>query len=140
MPADVNTVALREAVGSFNSKDDRERYFALYAEDALFHGYAPEDLHGTAAIRQFYDMVWSAFPDIHLSVEDVVADGDRVAARYQISGTHDGEFMGIPTTGKPIAVNGMTIFRFADGKVVERWQFLDTMAMMTQLGALPGPA
>ena len=81
----------------------------------------------------------AAFPDVHIHIEDEIAEGDRVVSRFTAHGTHQGEFMGIPATGKEIHVNGILIFRLADGKLVERWEQADTMGMMIQLGVVPPP-
>src|SRR4051812_6753616 len=90
---------------------------------ADYVGHEPdEDLHGPEGYKQFLTMFRSAFPDLHLTVEDEIAEGDRVASRFTVRGTHQGELMSIPPTGKQITVTGITICRFEDGKVVEEWE------------------
>ena len=81
----------------------------------------------------------SAFPDWHVEVVDQLAEGDQVATRYVLSGTHEGDLAGIPPTGKPFSVEGMIIARVAEGKAVERWAHLDTLSLMQQLGVVPSP-
>ena len=81
----------------------------------------------------------SAFPDFHVTIEDQIAEGDRVATRWTMRGTHEGEFRGISPTGKQITVTGIGIFRFSDGKVVESWDNFDQLGMMRQLGVIPSP-
>ena len=82
----------------------------------------------------------SAFPDVRMTVRDVIVDGDRAAWRWTFSGTHQGEFAGIPATGRPIEYDGVSIERIRDGKIVERWDFPDLLTALRQLGALPEPA
>ena len=79
----------------------------------------------------------NVFPDLTFSAEDMIAEGDKVAVRFTMRGTHKGEFMGVPATGKQFEVSGIDIVRFAGGKAVEHWGVTDTMAMMQQLGAVP---
>ncbi len=84
----------------------------------------------------------SAFPDLRITVYDMVAEGDRVAVRWNFSGTHNGELPGnppLPPTGKQINVNAMAIHRVAGGKLAETWISFDAMAMMQQLGVIPAP-
>jgi steroid delta-isomerase-like uncharacterized protein len=83
-------------------------------------------------------MAYTAFPDATYSMDDSIAEGDKVANRYTLRGTHKGAFMGIPPTGKQIVVKGANIYRISEGKIVETWDFLDTFGMMAQLGAIPG--
>jgi steroid delta-isomerase-like uncharacterized protein len=83
-------------------------------------------------------MAFNAFPDATYSLDESIAEGDKVANRYTLRGTHKGAFMGIPPTGKQIAVKGANIYRITEGKIAETWDFLDTFGMMAQLGVLPG--
>jgi predicted ester cyclase len=82
----------------------------------------------------------AAFPDLKLAIEDVIAEGDKVAVRYSISGTNTGEFMGIPPTNKRIELTSLCIFRLADGKVAEMWVENNSLVMLLQLGVVPLPA
>jgi steroid delta-isomerase-like uncharacterized protein len=84
-------------------------------------------------------MYRSAFPDMRVTIEDLVAEGDKVAARWSVTGTHRGELMGIPATGKRVTVTGIEINRFAGGKLVEHWESFDQLSMMQQLGVVPAP-
>ena len=81
----------------------------------------------------------SAFPDQQAVAEDIIADGDRVVIRWSTTGTHQGEFMGVPATGKPINIGGITIVRVADGLVIEDWTEMDAVGLMQQIGAIPVP-
>jgi steroid delta-isomerase-like uncharacterized protein len=88
--------------------------------------------------RQFGLGTFSAFPDIKRPVEDLVAAGDKVVARWTSFGTHSGEFMGVPATGRFLRTSGITIFRLEDGKIVEEWSESDMLGMLQQVGAIPG--
>jgi steroid delta-isomerase-like uncharacterized protein len=92
-------------------------------------------------VRAFFGMQLAAFPDLRMDVEDVVANGDKVVARVRLTGTHQGELMGMPATGKGVDVQLIDMFRFgADGLVHEHWGVMDALAMMQQLGVVPaGP-
>lgn len=86
------------------------------------------------------NVLLAAFPDIRYSVDDMIAEGDRVATRYTMTATHTGAYAGIQATGKPIKVNGVEVVRIADGKIAESWDLLDSISMLRQLGALPPTA
>ena len=133
-----NASILERAARHFNEPTTRDRYFDLYDRDAVLRGYAgvPPGIDG---IKAFYATVWSAFPDARLELEDVIEEGDKLAARFALRATHRGEFMGVPATGRPIAITGITILRFRDGKCVERWSEANFLAMLQQIGAIPAP-
>lgn len=99
-------------------------------------GVAP-DAAGPELVKQIARFFRSAFPDLNIAVEDLIAEGDRVAARVTIMGTHQGELMGIPPTGKRVEVSSIDIIRFEDGKAAEHWGETDIMSMMQQLGVVP---
>jgi steroid delta-isomerase-like uncharacterized protein len=86
---------------------------------------------------QYMNTMITAFPDTKFTVEDLVAEGDKVVARYGFTGTHKGTFMGIPATGKKVKTEGMGIFKISGGRLAEAWFAEDTMSMMQQLGAMP---
>jgi steroid delta-isomerase-like uncharacterized protein len=87
--------------------------------------------------NQFLGQYLGAFPDVQATVEDLMADGDKVVARVSYRGTHQGAFRGIPPTGKQIAVMGINIFRIANGKLVEHWGLTDRLAGLQQVGVVP---
>jgi predicted ester cyclase len=84
-------------------------------------------------------MLRSAFPDFKGTIDDIVAEGDKLVLRWTWSGTQKGEFMGVPPTGKSVSFGVIDIFRIAEGKVVEHWGLMDSMSLMQQLGAGPMP-
>jgi steroid delta-isomerase-like uncharacterized protein len=96
----------------------------------------PRDREG---VKQLTTIFRSAFPDFKVTIDDIVAEGDKVVIRATWSGTQRGEFMGVPPTGKSISIGVIDIIRIAEGKYVEHWGIMDRMAMMQQLGVMPAP-
>jgi steroid delta-isomerase-like uncharacterized protein len=108
----------------------------ICAPDYVCHE-VDQDIRGPEGVRQFISMLRAAFPDLHVTVEDVIAEGDKIVQRWTGHGTNQGELMGIPPTGNRVSVAGITISRFKDGKVSEEWEVYDMMGMMQQLGVIP---
>jgi steroid delta-isomerase-like uncharacterized protein len=135
--AEENKALIREIIEEVWNKGDLaavDRYFAPdYVDHTPFPGQGP----GPEGYRQVVTAIRDAFPDLHLTLEDILGEGDKVAFRYTMGGTHQGDFMGIPPTGNPFSVGGMIIARIAEGKAVERWANLNTLSLMQQLGAMP---
>jgi len=94
-------------------------------------------LEGVEGIKQSVTMYRTAFPDAHFTIEDQIAEGDLLVTRWRARGTHQGPLMGIPPTGKPAMVTGISITRWASGKVVEGWTNFDALGLLQQLGAVP---
>jgi steroid delta-isomerase-like uncharacterized protein len=92
---------------------------------------------GREGFRQALETVFSAFPDVRITVEDLVAEGDKVVERWTGTATHRGAFMGVPPTNRHVSVEGIDILRYADGKRVETWHQWDALGVMQQLGAVP---
>jgi steroid delta-isomerase-like uncharacterized protein len=95
------------------------------------------EMRGPAGAKRAAEMYHSAYSDGRINVHEQVAEGDLVVTRWTGTGTHDGELMGMPPTGKWVEIDGITIDRIADGKIVESWTCFDTLGMMQQLGAIP---
>lgn len=115
---------------------DLDTYRTIYHPDAVLHGFAPHPI-GVDSAMHGYRHFFAGFPDIGFEILDTVADGDRVAMRFRVTGTHRGEFQGIPPTGRTMKTQGMTILHFRDGKIAERWNQFDQMGLLQQLGVLP---
>lgn len=94
---------------------------------------------GSAGMKQFISMFRTAFPDLHSTVEDQVAEGGKVVTRWTARGTHRGSLMDIPATGKTVTMSGITINRLAGSKIVETWNTFDQLGLMQQLGVVPPP-
>ena len=93
--------------------------------------------HGRDGYKLALKAAFSAFPDAVLEHDDLIAEGDRVVERWTIRGTHRGEFMGLPATNKQVAIRGVDIYRYANGRRVETWSFFDRLDLMRQLGVTP---
>ena len=99
----------------------------------------PTNIHGPEGAKQYVTLLREAFPDLQFTVEDQIAEGDRVVTRWTFRGTHKGQFQGMPPTGKQVTMNGSTTFRIANSKIVEGWNNPDLLGMLQQLGAVPEP-
>lgn len=121
-----------QSIESFNNPKTRELYFSIYHPDCVMHGIDGLD-PGLASIKQYYHMIWSAFPDIKVQMEDMIEEGNTLAFRYSVQATHRGEFMGIPATGKPIGISGMSFLRFDGNHCIERWALMDLARLMQQI-------
>jgi steroid delta-isomerase-like uncharacterized protein len=112
----------------------------LYATDFVMHGSTEsEDIHGLKNVKQSMSEYYNAFPDLHYTLDDMVVEGDKVAIRCTGTGTHKGEFMGIPPTNKKVKLQAIAIDRVVGGKIVEEWGISDTLSLMQQLGVVPTP-
>jgi steroid delta-isomerase-like uncharacterized protein len=112
----------------------------VYASTFIAHDPTiPEGQGSPEQVKQFVNTYLSAFPDGHTTVEDLISDGEKVAYRWTFRGTHQGELMGIPPTGKQVTITGITINRLSGGKVEEQWNNFDQLGMLQQLGAAPAP-
>jgi steroid delta-isomerase-like uncharacterized protein len=112
----------------------------LVADDVVEHDTFPGMEPNKEGVKQFFAMFRSAFPDLRMEPHEMLAEGDLVSARVTMTGTHQGEFMGMPPSGKRIEVEGIDIVRVRDGQATEHWGVTDTMTMMQQLGAVPEQA
>jgi steroid delta-isomerase-like uncharacterized protein len=136
-----NKELLRRSIEEVWNEHDWSAAAGAYADDVVVHTpYYDEPLRGRDAFRRFHEAMHGAYPDLHLAVEDVIAEGDLVAARWRTSGTHTGELFGTPATGKRVRFLELAMARFTDGKATEIWWLPDRTAQMSQLGLMPsGP-
>ena len=139
MSAQKNTSTLRAAAEAFNRHENGSGWFEIHDPSVVAHGLGPVPLD-LAGLKQFYGALWKAFPDLKITVEDMIAEDDKVAWRILVTGTHKAEFMQIPPTGTRVTFAAQYIFRFRNGLIVERWSSLDRLGLLIQLGAVQVPA
>ena len=109
----------------------------LVGANIIDHSPMPGQGPGSEGLKDALTMFRGAFPDLQVTIEDMIAEGEKVVVRVTMRGTHQGEFMGIPATNKKIEIGEMHIVRFAGGKMVEHWGQEDSLGMMQQLGVIP---
>lgn len=139
MSADQNKALVKRLYQELLTKNNTQVVDELVAGNYVDH-YAPPGLPaGPDGLKALAAMYGSAFPGMKLTFEDQIADGDRVVSRWRVQGTHQGELMGIPPTGKQVNITGIAIDRIAGGKVAEHWEIFDQLGMLQQLGVVPAP-
>ncbi len=111
----------------------------MTAENYVDHTAPPGMPPGREGEKQWFTMLRAAFPDGQTTIDDIIAEGDKVAVRATMTGTHQGDFMGIPATGKQVTISGIDVTRFHEGQSVEHWGQWDMAALMQQLGVAPLP-
>lgn len=134
-----NIQLLRDAMGAMNARDV-DRCVSMMAEDFLINLSGVPQMRGTDIWRAGTQVLFTAFPDIRIEVEDIFAMDDRVAMRVRFRGTHTGPFQQIPPSGRPIDYVSNEIYRVADGRIAEEWIVSDMLTLLTQIGALPADA
>ncbi|WP_369142265.1 ester cyclase [Streptomyces sp. R44] len=109
----------------------------LTAPDLVFHAPVALGATGPEALKRVWEVLLRAFPDLHVTVEETIAEGDKVVSRNTVTGTHLGEYRGMPPTGKSVGYGEIFVFRFADGRIAEIRGVVDVLTQLRQLGALP---
>ena len=125
------------------NKGRAEAIDEMFERDGIAHGLADQsgnELRGPDGFRPFFENFRNAFPDIRVTVEDTVVEGDKITARCSVRGTHRGEGLGLAATGKPVEFTGISILRVRDGKIIEAWNNFDFMTMFQQMGVLQPPS
>lgn len=125
---------LNQAFQDLNSKDNKSHYFDLHDESLVTHGIPGNFPSNKEGMKMYYSEVWRAFPDANYEFDHAVIQGNEAAFMFSLTGTHKGEFMGIPASNKQIKIDGMIFFRFNASKIVERWEIIDILAAAKQLG------
>ena len=138
MSIEQNKAVLQGGAQAFNDPDRRSGWFDIHEPDVVAEGLAPQPLN-LDGLKEFYTGLWDAFPDLHITVADMVGEGDKVAWRLNVTGTHTGEFKGVQPTGVEVNFGAQYIFQFRNGKIVRRWTNFDRLGVMIQLGAIPAP-
>jgi steroid delta-isomerase-like uncharacterized protein len=112
----------------------------LFPADSVAHGLgdSEQDVHGPEEFKTFVANIRGALPDTHISIDDILADGDRIAVRVTLQGTHTGPGLGVPPTGRKVSIQGIIIVRLVDGRIREGWNSYDQLGLLRQIGALPG--
>lgn len=133
-----NLDLLHRSLEAWN-RQELATFAELYTPDAVIGGLGPGSL-GVEGMLGVYQAFFAGFPDLRLAVEETVEEGERMAVRITVIGTHAGMFQGIPPSGRPVEVQGISILHFSEGRTVERWNQLDQLGMLQQLGVLPAPS
>jgi len=121
------------------NKHNPDAVEGFYAPDVVNHSAPPGMPNDRAGMKAGLGMFLGAFPDVKVTTDFLVAEGDKVVSRWTMTATHTGEWLGTPATGKRMEMTGITIARIADGKIAEVWFETDQMGMMQQLGLVPAP-
>ena len=136
--SNANAAVVRRFVEEYQGTGKEEVALELLAPDFVDHspfGPLSSDRDGVLAL---FGMLFAAFPDLHAEIHDQLVDADKVVTRKTFHGTHKGELMGIAPTGREVAFDVIDIVRVRDGLMVEHWNVVDSLALMTQIGAIPG--
>jgi steroid delta-isomerase-like uncharacterized protein len=138
--SDTNVAASRRIVEEAFNQGNLATIDELTAADFVNHDPSdPTEAHGPEGAKAFITAYRTAFPDLHITIEDTIADGDQVVFRWTSRGTHRGDLMGLAPTGKQVEVTGISIDRYEGDKIAESWSNWDTLGLMRQLGAAPAP-
>ena len=137
MSLEENKENARRAFEEVMNNGDLSLAEELIATDYVGHSPGMPDFTGPEGFKQFVTMQRTAFPDLNITIEDTVAEGDKVVNRWIVRGTHNGELMGIAATGKQVTMSGMVLSRYVGGKQVEAWVSADQLSMVQQIGVIP---
>lgn len=140
MSVEENKALVRRHVEEAWNKGNLSVLDEIMAPNLVNHNAPPGITPDREGFKQIISMHRKAFSDLHVTVEDMVAEGDKVVNRWTVSGTHKGEYMGIAPTGKQVTLTGISIHRIEGGKIVEQWHEVDMLGLMQQLGVVPPPA
>jgi steroid delta-isomerase-like uncharacterized protein len=133
-----NKAIIRNAVEQIWNQGNLDVTDELFATDYVYHGIS--EIHGAGGIKKHVAALRTSFPDFHLSLEDMIAEGDKVVSRWTGGGKQMGEFMGVPPSGKQVNITGIIISRIANGKIVEEWETSDQLGLLQLLDViLPMP-
>jgi AhpD family alkylhydroperoxidase len=138
---EINKATLRRFHEATNSGDLElisKTIDEVFEPDALIRTPLPIETTGAQAIKEVFTRLIRVYPDLHVEIEDLIADGDKVVSRNTVTGTHLGDYLGHPPTGKPVTYNEIFIMRFAGGRIVETWGVVDVLSQLRQIGVVPG--
>lgn len=134
MTAIAQDALIREVYDIINS-GDTSRIDVVIAPDMVDHEELGGNAPGRESFLQSIQRLRAAFPDLRVTIEDIITEGDRAAVRFTMQGTHQGEFMGLQPSGRQVVVGGIDILRVTDGRVVEHWGQTDALGLLQQIGA-----
>jgi steroid delta-isomerase-like uncharacterized protein len=133
-----NKTVVRRFLEEIFTAGNLELVDELFAPDYVLHDpVLPDEVRGPEGMKRYVSMYRAAYPDTHFTIEDQIAEGDEVVTRWIGQGTHEGELMGIPPTGKQVTVTGIEVDRVSGGKMQQTWVNYDALGMMQQLGVVP---
>jgi steroid delta-isomerase-like uncharacterized protein len=135
-----NKATVRRFCNAMNTNDAEiiaKTIDELVEPDALIRTPLPIAATGAQGLKEVFARLLRAYPDLHITIEDLVEEGDKVVMRDTVTGTHQGEYMGIPPTGKSVTYNEIFIARLAGGRIAETWGVVDVLSQMKQLGVIP---
>lgn len=128
---------LHDAINEGDAEHLSKTIDEVVEPDVLIRTPLPVQATGAQALKEVFARLHQAFPDLHITVEDLIAEGDKVVARNTVTGTHQGEYMGRPPTGKSITYNEIFMVRFVGSRIAETWGVADVLSQMRQLGVIP---
>ncbi len=132
-----NKAALQHWTNEGFNKQNLDEFDVYFSPDLVNHALPPGLPAGLEGTKTIASIFLAAYPDLQITIDDMVAEGDKVVARWSARGTHRGDLMGIPPTGREVTITGIVIDRFDNCRSVERWENIDQLGMMQQLGVVP---
>jgi steroid delta-isomerase-like uncharacterized protein len=140
MPESENKAVVQRFIDEVLNQGKLETADEIVAEDFVELDPLPGQRQGRGGLKEIVALLRTAFPDMHWSVDETIAAGEKVVTRFTWTGTHKGDFLGIPATGRPVSVKGVVIDRIVGGKMTDSRILMDNFGMMQQLGVIPPPA
>lgn len=137
MTAEENMATVHQFVEEAWNEGNQAAVDRFIARKHVLHPSGRPDLIGPEGVKEYLAEVRTGFPDVRIVAEDQFGQGDRVAVRWRITGTHEGEYQGIPPTGKHASIGCLSLFRLSEGEIVENWLSPDMLSLLRQLGILP---
>ncbi len=139
MSTDENKALVRRILEEFWNTGDIAHVDAFFAPNFVNHDPSAPQIQDREGIKQRNLLYHASFPDFHVTIEDLIAEGDLVTKRYTMRGTHQSELLGVPPTGKQVSMPGIAIYRVTNGQIQECWWNYDMLGLLQQLGVIPAP-
>ena len=139
MDTEHNKALVRQVVEELQNQHHLDAVDALFAADFVDHSVPPGLPPDRQGVKMQFAMFFHAFPDLHVQIHNQVAEGDLVVTRKTFYGTHQGDLMGIPPSGRSVAFDVIDFLRVRDGKIIGHWNVVDQLGLMRQIGAIPAP-